>query len=275
MTLLVSSQTLLFFFLYQLLPVTIADIICEETTCASYQQCCTENGQTSCCAKSTTATLSIVAGVLFAIVLSATGVGICLYFKKRVHKDTPYTVQDIESMYARSLHKEASCRVLETESLGPGSLCDPGALSPLPPVITPGLEASEMRMPSLGSEAAVSTEDKMTENCSTQVTSAKRTVVTVNLNMKEKENIKLNIFMNKDKEEEEERKDATFPQGLSAKKAKKRAALKQSPSVGKGGASVGKGGASEGKGGKRPKSPVKETKSSESKSSVKRKKSKQ
>ena len=59
------------------------------------------------------------------------------------------------------------------------------------------------------------------------MTSAKRTVVTVNLNMKEKENIKLNIFMNKDRAEgvaEEVESNASFPRGLTAKVARKKSA---------------------------------------------------
>ena len=68
-----------------------------------------------------------------------------------------------------------------------------------------------------------------------QVTSAKRTVVTVNLNMKEKENIKLNIFMNKDRAEavaEEVESNASFPRGLSAKLGRKKSAKRSSSSSG-------------------------------------------
>ena len=112
-----------------------------------------------------------------------------------------------------------------------------------------------------------------------QVTSAKRTVVTVNLNMKEKENIKLNIFMNKDKEDvvkDEVESNASFPRGLTAKVARKKSAKRSSSSSGEQKGGVGKKDSlrrSSSKSPGREKPPVKEQLSSRASSAKKKRKS--
>jgi len=71
-------------------------------TCPANQQCCGD----SCCNKSPP-----VAGIFVALVavcLVMTIVGICLYLKNKVHKDTVYTVDDIESLHSRQLKKQVS-----------------------------------------------------------------------------------------------------------------------------------------------------------------------
>ena len=116
-----------------------------------------------------------------------------------------------------------------------------------------------------------------------QVTSAKRTVVTVNLNMKEKENIKLNIFMNKDRAEavaEEVESNASFPRGLSAKLGRKKSAKRSSSSSGDQKASVSKASITNkepvkkmsSKSSGRPKTPVKQKVSGRASSAKKKKK---
>jgi len=71
-------------------------------TCPANQQCCGD----SCCNKSPP-----VAGIFVALVavcMVMTIVGICLYLKNKVHKDTVYTVDDIESLHSRQLKKQVS-----------------------------------------------------------------------------------------------------------------------------------------------------------------------
>lgn len=195
--------------------------------------------------------------VLAGVCLTATGLGICLYFKKKVHRDTPYTVDDIEGMYVQSLYKNLTGtripgsrdsdvtkrrsdvisepgfpglieedipminqEVVPTEH-AQAMMTSPvqyGVTSSAPRYVTPSLNSSDL-------VSYVSTGTKMTETAGTQVTSAKRTVVTVNLNMKEKENIKLNIFMNKDgleASEIKEEEDGLPPRGLTTKRSTKR-----------------------------------------------------
>lgn len=71
-------------------------------TCPANQQCCGD----SCCNKSPP-----VAGIFVALVgvcFVMTIVGICLYLKNKVHKDTVYSVDDIESLHSRNLKKQVS-----------------------------------------------------------------------------------------------------------------------------------------------------------------------
>ena len=293
-------------------------------------------------------TLATIVGVLLIVCVTATGLGICLYFKRKVHQNTAYTVKDIEGMYAKSLYREVACKVESLPSsysrmgvssmpslpLGAGGdnsnfdgvtnddipiipaslqhkdysgMMLPGGYQPggyQPGGYQPGnynvVGGDEMSSRMVGSSmggvsrpgSAVSRQDsgvsstapteqqKMTESASTQVTSAKRTVVTVNLNMKEKENIKLNIFMNKDqlnteqKEGEEEvKEEKSFPRGLTAKVSRKKSLeRKSSAAAAAGKPPIKRNKSAESQRSPRPKSPVKERLSK--KSSVKRKPSK-
>ncbi|XP_063688742.1 uncharacterized protein LOC134821858 [Bolinopsis microptera] len=261
-----------------LLPaVTLGDVVCGGVTCSNIQTCCAD--QEACCMKSSTSSLAAIVGVMFVVCLTATGLGICLYFKKRVHRDTAYTTDDIEGMFATSLYKEMKSKVEPTLSNQTvpsrnGSMRSrenmmtsrdnlsaetPGLICEDIPNINPGSQHTELAvMQSAASNysipGSVISRDHMmasrqasigtvtsidratgTESVETQVTSAKRTVVTVNLNMKEKENIKLNIFMNKDRAEavaEEVESNASFPRGLSAKLGRKKSAKRSSSSSG-------------------------------------------
>ena len=253
-------------------------------------------------------TLATILGILLGVCITATGLGICLYFKRKVHQERSYSVKDIESMYARSLYKEVvAVESMPTFPMGSASfdaVDDDGV-----PVIPAGLQHREFSaMPGYQSDTntvgvggvgsrdhgagagdsgvgeelsrqtsfagTINSADKMTESASTQVTSAKRTVVTVNLNMKEKENIKLNIFMNKDQVgekaegEDEVREESSFPRGLTAKNSRKKS-LEKKASTASGKPPLKRiKSAESGKAG-RPKTPVKERLST--KSSVKRK----
>lgn len=82
-----------------------SDVKCGNIMCSNLQYCC---GESSCCVKSSSAAIGVVIAVVFAVCLVATGVGICLFLKNKVHKDNLYTVDDLESMYARSLKKTVS-----------------------------------------------------------------------------------------------------------------------------------------------------------------------
>jgi len=182
-------------------------------TCPANQQCCGD----SCCNKSPP-----VAGIFVALVavcMVMTIVGICLYLKNKVHKDTVYTVDDLESLHSRQLKKQVSFGDA-TELCATPALNEDGLpMIPGTPIFNECGELADLPV-----EEAV---DVATDTASTQVTSAKRTVVTVNLNMKEKENIKLNIFMNKDNTADvEPPQEESFPRGLTAKEsAKKKASV--------------------------------------------------
>lgn len=271
-----------------LFPIGVtSDVVCGNMVCSNLQKCCDD--QVSCCVGSSTTSLGAAVAVIFVVCATATGLGICLYFKKRVHRDTSYTPEDIEGMFVTSLYKEMKSKVqpmpsdntmmsrdtnmtprdaMVTPRAGtPGMICEdvpmirPGSahteLAVMPSTVSssysmPGsgmttpnnimmtsqnhmmMASRQSSMGTLNSVERVAMMDKMTESVETQVTSAKRTVVTVNLNMKEKENIKLNIFMNKDSAEaveEEVESNASFPRGLTAKVARKKSArAKQSSS---------------------------------------------
>ena len=49
---------------------------------------------------------------LVGVCLVMTIVGICLYLKNKVHKDTVYSVDDIESLHSRNLKKQVSVLIV-------------------------------------------------------------------------------------------------------------------------------------------------------------------
>ena len=60
--------------------------------------------QESCCMKSSTSSLAAIVGVMFVVCLTATGLGICLYFKKRVHRWENVTSYHVTSYHVSLQH---------------------------------------------------------------------------------------------------------------------------------------------------------------------------
>ena len=75
------------------------EVRCGDVTCSNLQHCCVENGSAACCSKSSTAAIGTVLLVIVVVCLVSAGVGICLYLKNKVHKDTLYTVDDLSLIH--------------------------------------------------------------------------------------------------------------------------------------------------------------------------------
>eukprot|EP00116_Pleurobrachia_bachei_P011044 sb/3471306/ len=106
--------------------------ICNDYECPTLQKCCDEG----CCIRRSTTVILSIAISMVALSFVAGFVGICLYLKNKVHKDSPYTVDDLESMYSRSLKKSVSFRG-EIEMCAPEDEPEPTPEPPKEPTPEP------------------------------------------------------------------------------------------------------------------------------------------
>lgn len=151
-------------------------------TCAPNQQCCGND----CCKQG--GPVGAIFGVVVGVCLVMTIVGICLYLKNKVHQDTVYTVDDIESLQSRQLKKQVSFGDA-TELCATPALNDDGTpMIPGTPIFTEAGELADQPV----EEPVV---DVATDTASTQ-----------------------------DKEDVEIPQEESFPRGLTAKESAKKKA---------------------------------------------------